>query len=381
MPIFPPARKALVKNAIIQIMVKFLRRLFPNYLWRASLFTKLFLVFIGMALAMTLMGVAIAAVVFELDLEKNLLYQAVGIIGLITLSLGTLLSYLASRSITHPLTLVMRAIEQVAGGDLGVQIDIKQNDEFGQFAYYFNGMVNKLREARDREAEIIILKSQFVSVTAHQLRTPLTIIKWATHALLSGDAGRLNNKQKGALNRSYTTILDMMSLINQLLDVTKIEEGRFGYRLEAIDLVSLINDTVKGLLLAAKERHLKINFQASHRIYVKADRIYLKLALANLIDNAIRYSYENDVVEISLHGFPEKVQIDIRDHGIGIPPAEQRKVLQKFYRASNATRMQPNGTGLGLYIARNVIQRHGGSLQLTSALNRGTLASVSLPKA
>jgi signal transduction histidine kinase len=240
----------------------------------------------------------------------------------------------------------------------------------------------KLIKDRTREKAILQSKSEFISVTAHQLRTPLTAMGWSLETLVKmteNDRPELKNLIEETFELSQRTL----KITNDILDVSKIEEGRFGYKLEEIDLIKMLKELVETALPVAKQYSIRLYFNPSgmESLKVQADQSRLSTAILNFIDNAIRYNVKNGKVTVSVQKLADKpfVKISIEDSGIGINTDDLNKLFQKFYRGANAVQVEPNGNGLGLFITRNVIKRHGGEVGAESAINRGSTFWLTLP--
>jgi len=237
----------------------------------------------------------------------------------------------------------------------------------------------KIVHNQTREKAILRSKNEFVSVAAHQLRTPLTAIHWTFE--------NLNNtfekpEAKEFINEGLNASQRALKIVNDLLNVSQIEEGRFGYQFEEVDLVNFIEIVLKEALPLAKSLGIEMIFEKSNsRFKVKIDQQKLGMALANIIDNAIKYNSENGRVILSIQKMENQpfVKITVKDTGIGIDPKELKNIFQKFFRGSNISQVNPNGSGLGLYISKNIIERHGGQIGIESALNRGTTVYFTLP--
>ncbi len=239
----------------------------------------------------------------------------------------------------------------------------------------------KIIHDRTREVELYKSKSEFITVAAHQLRTPLSGINWTFEALSKATSISPGDKElvrNGAMAASKT-----LKIVNDLLDVSKIEEGRFGYNMENMDLVSFLSDVLANANLMAKEYGVNLYFDKGTEpsIVVKIDPEKLGMALSNIVDNAIKYNIKNGSITVKLEKLQDKpyVQISVIDTGIGIPASDVEKLFKKFFRAENAVRIVTEGTGLGLYISKNIINRHGGNIWLESEVGRGTKVYITLP--
>ncbi len=237
----------------------------------------------------------------------------------------------------------------------------------------------KVIKNRTREVELIRSKSEFITVAAHQLRTPLTAVHWIFETLVKS---KLEPADKELVDNGMTASVKLLKIVNDLLDVSKIESGKFGYQFVNLDIVAFIEDMLSNAQIVAKKFGVAVYFEKpTTPVMIYADPQKLGIALSNLIDNAIKYNVKNGEVRVKIEPYPNKpyIQISIRDTGVGIPPEGIKKLFGKFYRGDNVVRSQTEGTGLGLYIAKNIIVRHGGNISAESILGRGTTFYIVLP--
>jgi two-component system phosphate regulon sensor histidine kinase PhoR len=240
----------------------------------------------------------------------------------------------------------------------------------------------KVVHDRTREIELLRSKSEFITVAAHQLRTPLTAVKWTLENINS--ISNLDPNVKELTETGLSASGKLMKVIEDLLSTSKIEEGRFGYVFQNIDVVNFLEEALTGAQAVAKEYGANLYFDRpadNQPIILRIDPDKLGMAFSNLLDNAIKYNVKNGSVTVKIEKMTDKpyVEISIKDTGIGIPAEDMPKLFNKFYRGENVVRNETDGTGLGLYIAKNIILRHGGGIQAESVLNRGTTMLVFLP--
>ncbi len=233
-----------------------------------------------------------------------------------------------------------------------------------------------------REKEIERLKTEFVSLTAHQLRTPLSAIKWMLRSLADGDTGELNVKQKEMLEKTYRSNERIIGLINDLLNVTRIEEGRYLYQPVLSHITDIVNNLVKDYSDAIKRKNISLKVkkprQKLPRVLVDVEKI--TLALQNLLDNAIKYTPSGGRIVISIAlASPKAIKVTVEDTGMGIPKAQQARVFDKFFRATNAQTVDTEGSGLGLYLVKNIVEAHGGKVSFSSSEKNGTTFTITLP--
>lgn len=233
-----------------------------------------------------------------------------------------------------------------------------------------------------REKAIDKLKSQFVSVAAHQLRTPLSIIKWSLGMLLGGDIGKITKDQEQTVDKAFQTNERMIRLVNDLLNVSRIEEGRYVYQPKIVQFEELVKDICDSSKdrIKAKKISFKLNLGKSKKEkVVKVDVEKMTLAIKNLVDNAISYTPSGGEIEVKVKRGRQKIEFSIRDTGMGIPKKEQDKVFSRFFRGTNAVKKETEGTGLGLFISKNIIEAHDGKIWFESKEHKGTTFYFTLP--
>lgn len=250
----------------------------------------------------------------------------------------------------------------------------------GQTVPKRQGFIKLIRDIT-REKNIARSKSEFISIAAHQLRTPLSAIKWTLDMVLNGDEGPLGASQSKLLRNSYETNERMIQLVNDLLNVARIEEGRFGYEFKQADIMTVVQSALEFVKVVAREKGVTVNVETPNGkppLFV-FDANKVTLALQNLVDNAVKYTPDGGSVTLIVGTQGEYLTVDIRDTGIGIPQNQINMLFTKFFRADNALRMQTSGSGMGLYLAKNIALRHGGSLRVESKEGAGSTFSFKLP--
>jgi PAS domain S-box-containing protein len=232
-----------------------------------------------------------------------------------------------------------------------------------------------------REREIDRMKTEFVSIAAHQLRTPLSAIKWTLRMILDGDVGKISKEQAELLEKGYQSNERMITLINDLLNVARIEEGRFVYNPTPQSLEEIIKKTIDALSGIIEKKKLKLVFKKPKEPLpkVRVDKEKIGLVIQNLLDNAIRFNKPGGKVTVSINYDKINIRIMIQDTGIGIPDSQQDQIFSKFFRADNAVKSETEGTGLGLFICKNIIEAHGGKIWFESKEGQGTTFWFTLP--
>ena len=232
-----------------------------------------------------------------------------------------------------------------------------------------------------RDREISRMKTEFVSIAAHQLRTPLSAIKWSLKMILDGDVGNITSEQIDFLEKTYQSNERMILLINDLLNVSRIEEGRFVYNQEPCSLEEIIEDTIEVSRSLGKKKKVKVIFEKPKKSLpkVRADKEKISIVIQNLVDNGIRFNKVGGNVTILTKHDNMFITVMVKDTGVGIPKIEQERIFTKFFRANNVQRLDVEGSGLGLFICKNIIEVHGGKIWFESEKNKGTSFIFTLP--
>ena len=232
-----------------------------------------------------------------------------------------------------------------------------------------------------REKEVELLKSSFVSVASHQLRTPLSAIKWSLNILKEGMLGPLSFEQKEMLDKTIGANDRLINLVADLLDVSRIEEGKFGYNFRPGNLIILVKKIFHNLKSDAEKRKVDFRFKEPEAKLpqVSFDPSRLDIAIRNIIDNAIKYALPGGLVEIKFQAEKHSLFLIVRDNGIGISKEDQKFIFVKFFRAKNAIKLQPEGSGLGLFIAKNIAEKHNALLTFESEETKGTTFTFQFP--
>lgn len=247
----------------------------------------------------------------------------------------------------------------------------------------FLGTVSIFRDIT-REVEVDRLKSEFVATVSHELRTPMTSIKGYVDILLMGAAGALNENQTHFLEIVKNNTDRLNILVNDLLDISRIEAGRVTLSLQAVDLREVADDVVADVLRRSQEenRPMAISLDIPRNLpYVYGDLERIRQIIGNLVDNAYHYTPENGTITVHMAALDGEVQVDVIDNGQGVPPEDQERIFDRFYRGENPLVLATPGTGLGLSIVRELVQMHHGRIWMKSSgiPGEGSVFSFTLP--
>ncbi len=231
------------------------------------------------------------------------------------------------------------------------------------------------------EQQVDQLKSDFISLASHQLRTPLTAINTYSHMLAEEYAGKLTTTQKSFISIILSATERMNNLINNLLNVTRVETGTIAVESRSMRLDTLVDEIYAEFLPAASIRRIKMEIiNDLKKQTITSDRSLIKEVVSNLISNSIKYTKAKDTICIRLKERPFDIVISIKDNGYGIPEHSKKYIFSKFYRASNIIVKDVGGTGLGLYLAKIITDNLGGDIWFNSAENAGTTFYLAIPK-
>lgn len=233
-----------------------------------------------------------------------------------------------------------------------------------------NAQLQKLDEAKD----------EFISMASHQLRTPLTSIKGYVSMLMDGDAGKVTADQKHLLQEAFISSERMVRLIGDFLNVSRLQTGKFMIDKRPLDLAKIVQQEIEGLESNASARNLSFTYKKPKNIpLLLLDENKIQQVIMNFADNAIYYSKENSTIKVTLEIVNNHVEFTVKDTGIGVPVAEQEQLFNKFFRATNARRQRPDGTGVGLFLAKKVIDAHDGQIIFQSKEGKGSTFGFRLP--
>lgn len=277
------------------------------------------------------------------------------------------------------------SIFEILGPEVTVAIEnAKSYEEIQQFNAVLRTEIKKatgeLESANHNLRELDKAKDEFITMASHQLRTPLTAIKGYLSMLMEGDAGEIKMGQYEFIQEAYYGATRMVSLINDLLNVSRMETGRFFLEVAEFDITRTVEEEIKQLEKGVKDKGLKLDFKhTGGQIKLCADEMKVRQVVMNFIDNAIYYTL-NGAITVKLYEKGKDVCFEVTDKGIGVPREQQKHLFTKFYRAENARATRPDGTGLGLFMAKKVIEEHHGEIIFHSTEGKGSTFGFRLPK-
>lgn len=244
-------------------------------------------------------------------------------------------------------------------------------------------IANATRELRASNAQLRHLdkaKDEFLSMASHQLRTPLTSVKGYISMIMDGDAGKVSTDQKTLLGEAFNNSERMVALINDFLSISRIQTGRFVIEKTPIDLSLIVEQEVNSLRANAAARQMELVYERPNDLPImEIDEGKIRQVIMNFIDNAIYYSHPNTKININLSVATGEILFTVKDTGIGVPKTERDQLFTKFFRATNAKKTRPDGSGVGLFLAKKVVDDHGGKIIFESTEGKGSTFGFSLP--
>ena len=244
-------------------------------------------------------------------------------------------------------------------------------------------ITNATKELRSKNAILLHLdkiKDEFISMASHQLRTPLTSVKGYLSMVIEGDAGKITASQKQLLDQAFMSSENMVHLINDFLNVSRIQAGKFIIDKSPVDLSLLVEQEINSLRPNAEARGMKFEYNKPEKFpIIDLDDGKTRQVVMNFADNAIYYSHDNSKITISLSVEGDEAVFTVKDTGIGVPTKEREHLFSKFYRASNAKVQRPDGTGVGIFLAKRVISEQGGEIIFESVEGKGSTFGFRIP--
>jgi signal transduction histidine kinase len=243
-------------------------------------------------------------------------------------------------------------------------------------------VLQQLKKANSRLRELDATKDEFISMASHQLRTPLTTIKGYLSMVLEGDVGPVTKKEKDMIRMAFDSAEHMVFLIADLLNISRLQSGKFLIQNKPTDLAKMIDVEVGQLKEAAENHHLTLSYKKPDNFPVVAlDDTKIRQVIMNFMDNAIYYTPAEGTITVSLEATDAAINFTVTDTGLGVPKNEQSHLFKKFYRAGNARKIRPDGTGLGLFMAKKVVIAQGGAILFNSTEGKGSTFGFTFPRA
>jgi len=305
------------------------------------------------------------------QVDRQVFLNILGVIGIgaIVLLVVFFLNMVFIRSVVTPVSEITKVSKRIAEGSYGVQISNSYRDDIGE-------MVSSINEMSLKIAQTEKIQTEFISSISHELRTPLTAITGWGETLIYSD--QLDSESKRGIEIMLKEARRLTKMVEELLEFTRMEDGRFTLNIEMIDITAELEDAIFTFRELLHQDELEIDYEShmDEAPLIPGDPNRLKQVFLNIFDNAVKYGRDGKRIEISIRMFGDKVRICIRDFGPGAPEDEIENLKMKFYKGSNS---KERGSGIGLAVCEEIIKYHGGSMELMNPEGGGFLVMVFLP--
>ena len=303
---------------------------------------------------------------------------AVLIIALIAID-ATIVGIMVSRSISKPIVSLHKATQEIEKGNFNVRTDINTNDEIEQLGHAINKTTVALSKMDEERKQIDKAKSEFLSITSHELRTPITPMKAQLQMLENGYFGKLTNKQKESVEIILRNAERLNRIIEDFLEVSRIEAARLKFVFRKTDLNDTIRETINFLEGFAKEKNIRLIVNNSDLPIIEVDPDRVSQVLRNLTHNAIKFSKNNSKIEVTAVAKTDHILFSIKDYGVGMTPEDKLRVFEPFYQIEGHLDRKHGGTGLGLAICRGIVESQKGKLWVESEVDAGSTFYFTVP--
>ena len=295
------------------------------------------------------------------------------IISMIAFVFGITFAFFVTISISKPIERLKQETANIAKGDFNRRIDIDSKDEIGELAAAFNTMCFKLNELER-------LKSEFIANISHEFRTPLTSLREANNLLLDGIAGKTTEKQQRLLKITKEESEKLIKMINDLLDLSKMEAGMIRYNFMPSDINIVFENAINEIRLLAERKEIDLKLEAQKRLpIVFMDSEKIKQVMINLLSNAVKFTPDGGKISVGARAEDSNIYVAVKDTGVGIPKEDLERIFDKFQQVDTGINHKLRGTGLGLSIAKHIIEVHNGRIWAESRLGKGSAFKFILP--
>ncbi len=281
-----------------------------------------------------------------------------------------IVTYAISKKFSDDIIKLAFKVEEMAAGNISKKIQFSGKDEIGQLVNALNELIGRLQTGialdLSKHKELSRAKTDFVALASHQLRTPLSIIKWYIDFLVNGDAGAVTAEQKKYLEQVYTSNERLIELVNGLLDASRIDLGTFSIEPEPADIIKIAETALAKFWPQIRQKNIIFKKYLDEFPVINLDPRLTKIVFENIISNAVKYTPADGTIRLSIKKTDKDIFIKISDTGCGIPREQQPKVFTKLFRADNVKKIETSSTGLGLYIVKAIIEKSGGKIWFES---------------
>jgi len=348
--------------------------------------TKITLLFFIIGFIVPLLAIFYFYTVIVSFFPENIYAEQISVIKMITILTVILIGinviiigFIVSQSISKPIKKIYDTTLEIKKGNYNVNVDVTTEDEIEELANALNLTTESLYKLEQERKEIDNAKTEFLNITSHELRTPMTPLKAHLQMLNEGYFGKLNKKQKQSLSVVIRNADRLNNIISDFLEISRIEAAKLKFDFKKVDVKQLINDTITFMQGFAKEKNISFITKVGNLPIIEADPDRISQVLRNLIDNAVKFSNENSKIEISAELKDDFILFGVRDYGCGISTENQIKIFEPFYQVESLTKRKYGGTGLGLTICRGIVESQKGKIWVESQLGKGSKFYFTVP--
>lgn len=287
--------------------------------------------------------------------------------------------------IVQPLRQLQASLVKVGREDFSVRLPAGPPNEFGTLFSAFNTMAHNVQRSIEREKEVEGFRREFVTIAAHQLRTPLSAVKW-TFEMLNEESENLTEEQKEYIHNGSQSTESMVLLVGDLLNMARVERGSFQFDLKEYalqDVLAIVEELIEDEKPNMDAKGTSLSFQKPNATQlqrkVSIDKTKIFMVLENLLDNAVRYTLQGGTIAVRMSVDEHAVQFSIKDTGIGVPKDQMNRLFTKFFRGKEAVRMETEGSGLGLFLSKTIVEAHKGKIWAESEEGKGSTFYFTLP--
>lgn len=303
---------------------------------------------------------------------------ALVIIVLIALDAG-IIGFFISRSISKPIKQLHQATQELEKGNFNIKTNIKTNDEIEQLSHAFNNSAIALGKMEEERRQLDRAKSEFLSITSHELRTPITPLKAQIQMLQNEYFGKLKKKQKQSLKIVLKNVERLNKMIEDFLEISRIEAARLKFNFKKTNLKETIKETIGLMKGFAEEKNIKLVVKTNELPLIETDPDRVTQVLRNLIHNAIKFSKNNSKIEIHAVAKKDHILFSVKDYGAGMTPSDQMRIFEPFYQIEQTLDRKHGGTGLGLAICRGIVESQKGKIWVESEPGKGSIFNFTIP--
>lgn len=330
----------------------------------------------GFVLILTLFGAAGGYLILNFKESAPIITAIFALASVATILITTYIS----QSIVTPLKKIQKASEEIENRNFKARVNIKTNDELQEIGEIFNKTAQVMDKIDQEYAEIEKSKTRFLSITSHELRSPMTPMKAQLQMLQKDYFGKLSPKQKESVNIVLNNADKLDKLIADFLDVSRIEAGRLKFDFKKTDIEKTIKETIELMKAFDPQKNIKFETNIQKLPQIEADPDRITQVLRNIINNAIKFSPANTKIEITAISKKDHILVSIKDQGIGISPANQKRLFEPFFQVKQTLQgREYTGVGLGLSISRGIIQSQSGKMWVKSQEGKGSTFYFTIP--